>query len=151
MYAIRLRTKNGRRVTLADEITSRQEARWVVSQIEALAGLKIDTHVEVDSLYGPPPQPGQPLFNPSRPGSLGPGAMRARWQQPRPQSRASTVISIAIFVMFAGGMFAWQGLAILDVEGCGKRCARKQSTTQMEHAWPRQRTRLRRTAFMRHR
>src|SRR5208282_88086 len=45
MYAIRLRTKNGRRVTLADEISSRQEARWIVSQIETLAGLTIDTHV----------------------------------------------------------------------------------------------------------
>jgi hypothetical protein len=109
MYAIRLRTKNGRRVTLADEISSRQEARWIVSQIETLAGLKIDTHVEMDSAYGPPPQPGQPLFNSSKPGFLGSGAMRAGWQQPRPQSRTSTVISIAMFVMIAGGMFAWQG------------------------------------------
>lgn len=109
MYAIRLRTKNGRRVTLADEISSRQEARWIVSQIETLAGLKIDTHVEMDSVYGPPPPPGQPLFNSSMPGFLGPGAMRAGWQQPRPQSRTSTAISIAMFVMIAGGMFAWQG------------------------------------------
>jgi hypothetical protein len=107
-YAVRLRTKNGRRVALADEISSRQEARWVVSQMEALAGLKIDTHVEVDSLYGPPPQPGPPLFNSSQPGSLGPAGMRARWQQPRPQSRASTIGSIAIFLLLAGGMFAWQ-------------------------------------------
>jgi HEAT repeats len=92
MYAIRLRTKNGRRFTLADEIASRQEARWIVSQIESLAGLKIDTHVEVDSPYGPPPQPGQPLFNSSR----------------RPSSRTSTVISIATFAMIVAGMFAWQ-------------------------------------------
>jgi hypothetical protein len=104
-----LRTKNGRRVTLADEINSRQEARWIVSQIETLAGLTIDTHVEVDSAYGPPPQPGQPLFNTSKPGFLGPAAMRAGWQQPRPQSRTSTVTSIAIFLMIAGGMFAWEG------------------------------------------
>jgi HEAT repeat protein len=109
MYAIRLRTKNGRRVALADEISSRQEARWIVSQIETLAGLKIDTHVEVDSAYGPPPQPGQPLFNTSRPGFLGPAAMRSGWQQTRPQSRTSTVTSIAIFLVIAGGMFAWQG------------------------------------------
>jgi HEAT repeats len=98
-YAIRLRTKSGRRIALADEIPSRQEARWVVSQIEALAGLKIDTHVEGDSLYGPPPQP-EPI---------GPEGSRTRWQQPRPQSRASTIGSIAIFLAFAGGMFAWQG------------------------------------------
>jgi HEAT repeat protein len=95
MYAIRLRTKNGRRFTLAAEIVSRQEARWIVSQIESLAGLKIDTHVEVDSTYGLPPQPGQPL---------GPG-----WQQRRTPSRTSTVVSIAIFVMIAASMFAWQG------------------------------------------
>ena len=109
MYAIRLRTKNGRRVTLADEITSRQEARWVVSQVETLAGLKIDTHVEVDSMYGPPPQPGQPLFNTSPSGPLGPGGMRAQWQQPRRPSRVSTAISMAVFVLFAASMFAWQG------------------------------------------
>jgi len=108
MYAIRLRTKSGRRYTLADEISSRQEARWIVSQIETLAGLKVDTHVEIDSPYGPPPQPSQPLFNPSQPGSLGPEGMRAGWQQPRPQSRTSTITSIAIFLLFAGGMFAWQ-------------------------------------------
>jgi hypothetical protein len=109
MYAIRLRTKNGRRVTLADEISSRQEARWIVSQIETLAGLKIDTHVEMDSAYGPPPQPGQLVFSNSRPGFLGPGAMRAGWQQPRPQSRMATVISFAFFVLCVAGMFAWQG------------------------------------------
>jgi hypothetical protein len=109
MYAIRLRTRSGRRYTLADEISSRQEARWIVSQIETLAGLKIDTHVEIDSSFGPPPQPGQPFFNPSQLGSLGPEGMRVRWQQPRPQSRTSTITSIAIFLLFAGGMFAWQG------------------------------------------
>jgi hypothetical protein len=112
MYAIRLRTKSGRRVTLADEIESRQEARWIVSQIESLAGLKIDTHVEVDSPYGPPPQPGQagtgqagePLF-----GSLQAGSVQAGWQQSRPQSRTSTIISFAIFALCAAGMFGWQG------------------------------------------
>jgi HEAT repeat protein len=109
MYAIRLRTKNGRRVTLADEISTRQEARWIVSQIETLAGLKIDTHVEMDSAYGPPPQPGQPLFSSSRPGFLGPDAMRAGWQQPRPQSRMATVISFVVLALSVAGMFAWQG------------------------------------------
>jgi hypothetical protein len=108
MYAIRLRTKNGRRITLADEIVSRQEARWIVSQIEILAGLKVDTHVEVDSPYGPPPQPGQPLFN-SQSGSLRAGSLQVGWQQSRPPSRTSTVISFAVFALMAAGMFAWQG------------------------------------------
>jgi hypothetical protein len=105
MYAIRLRTKTGRRVTLADEITSRQEARWIVSQIETLAGLKIDTHVEVDSPYGPPPQP---VLNSSQPGSLQTGSSPAGWQS-RPPSRTSTVISFAMFALCVAGMFAWQG------------------------------------------
>jgi|HubBroStandDraft_4_1064222.scaffolds.fasta_scaffold14365_2 hypothetical protein len=91
-YAIRLRTKDGRRFTLADEIASRQEARWIVSQIETLASLEIDTRVELDAAYGLPPQPGQPLFKSSR-----------------PASRASTVISIAMFALCVAGMFAWQG------------------------------------------
>jgi hypothetical protein len=112
MYAIRLRTKNGRRVTLADEIASRQEARWIVSQIETLASLKTDTHVEVDSPYGPPPQPGQAgSGQPGQPlrGSLQAGSVAIGWPQSRRPSRASTVISLAMFVAFAGGMFAWQG------------------------------------------
>jgi len=33
------------------------EARWIVSQIETLAGLKLDTHVEVDLPLGVSPQP----------------------------------------------------------------------------------------------
>src|SRR5712664_954525 len=57
LHAIRLRLKDGGKITLADEIASRQEARWVVSQIETLAGLKLDTHVEVDLPLGVPPQP----------------------------------------------------------------------------------------------
>jgi hypothetical protein len=109
MYAIRLRTKNGRRITLADEITSRQEARWIVSQVESLAGLKIDTHVEMDSPYGPPPQPGAPLFNSSSSRSWGTGSLQADGQPSRPPSRTSTVISFAMFVLCAAGMFAWQG------------------------------------------
>jgi hypothetical protein len=112
MYAIRLRTKNGRRVTLADEISSRQEARWIVSQIEALAGLKIDTHVEVDSPYGPPPQPGQAgSVQPGQPffGSLQAGSIQIGWQQSRPPSRKSTVVSFAVFALCVAGMFAWQG------------------------------------------
>jgi len=55
-----MRLKDGRKITLAGEIDSRQEARWVVSQIETLAGLKLDTHVEVDLPLGVSPQlPGQ--------------------------------------------------------------------------------------------
>ncbi len=119
MYAIRLRAKNGRRITLADEITSRQEARWVVSQIEALAGLKIDTHVEVDPRYGAVPQPL----------STGPGtgSLPAGWQKPRQASRTSTVISMAIFVAIAGSMFAWQGWRFSNLKAAASASRAKQA------------------------
>src|SRR6266478_5066154 len=55
LHAIRMRLKDGRKITLADEIDSCQEARWIVSQIETLAGLKLDTHVEVDLPLGVSP------------------------------------------------------------------------------------------------
>ncbi len=64
-YSIRLLTKAGKKLTLADAIYDRQEARWIVAQMEKLAGLKLDTHVAVDAPfvayggYGPPPQRGQ--------------------------------------------------------------------------------------------
>jgi hypothetical protein len=56
-FAIQLRTKDGRDFTLADEIASRQEARWVVSQMEALAELKVDTRVRVDLPFAAVTQP----------------------------------------------------------------------------------------------
>jgi hypothetical protein len=59
LYSLRLRTKNGKTQTLVDDIESRQEARWIVSQIEKRSGLALNTQVEIrNSLYGPPPQPG---------------------------------------------------------------------------------------------
>jgi hypothetical protein len=103
IYSIRLRTKNGRRYTLADEISSRQEARWIVSQIESLAGLKMDTHVELDFSFGPPPQPAQNSFPPSHS-----PLTRATFQSARPQSLTSTLISCAVFGAIALGLFGWQ-------------------------------------------
>ncbi len=70
-YSIRLLTKSGRKLTLADAIYNRQEARWIVAQMEKLANLKLDTHVAVDAPmmayagYGPPPQRGQARTVPS--------------------------------------------------------------------------------------
>jgi hypothetical protein len=92
LYAIRLRTKNGRKLTLADEIDSRQEARWIVSQIETLAGLKVDTHVEVEAPLGVSAQPPQPL---------------AGQVFTRPQPRTSTAASLAVFAVMVLAMFGW--------------------------------------------
>lgn len=64
-YSIRLLTKAGKKLTLADAIYDRQEARWIVAQLEKLAGLKLDTHVAIDAPfvayagYSAPPQRGQ--------------------------------------------------------------------------------------------
>ena len=96
LHAIRLRLKDGRKITLADEIASRQEARWVVSQIETLAGLKLDTHVEVDLPLG---IPAKPLLQTS-------GQVVA---QARP--RTSTTASLGVFFLMVLGMFgfmAWR-------------------------------------------
>jgi HEAT repeats len=61
-YSLRLQTKSGQRITLADAIDNRQEARWVTAQLQKLVGLKLDTHVAVDGPsfggYGAPPQRG---------------------------------------------------------------------------------------------
>ncbi len=61
-YSLRLQTRDGKKLTLADAIDNRQEARWVAAQLEKFAGLKLDTHVAVEAgfgAYGPPPQRGQ--------------------------------------------------------------------------------------------
>jgi hypothetical protein len=58
LYSLRLQTKTGNH-TLVDEIESRQEARWIVSEIEKRAGMRQDTQVRInDGFYGPLPQPG---------------------------------------------------------------------------------------------
>jgi len=61
-YSLFLYTRNGDKLTLADAIDDRQEARWVAAQLEKFAGLKLDTHVAVQGGFGPsgpPPQRGQ--------------------------------------------------------------------------------------------
>ena len=59
LYALRLETNTGKKLTLVDEIESRQEAQWIVSEIEKRAGLRLNTQVRIDGgLYGRPPQPG---------------------------------------------------------------------------------------------
>jgi HEAT repeats len=94
-YSIRLRTKSGQKLVLVDSIANREEARWVVSQIEKLAGLKTDTHVELEgsfgSVYGPPPQ--RATFG------------RAA-SPPTRQNKIATVIGIVIFAAWAAFVFS---------------------------------------------
>jgi HEAT repeats len=94
VHSIRMLTKNGKKCTLADEISSRQEARWIVSQIETLVGLKLDTHVEVDLPLGVQSQPVQ---------------LRTAQVGTRSQTTAASLVAFAVFAAMAAGFFAWQG------------------------------------------
>jgi hypothetical protein len=82
-YSIRLLTKAGKKLTLVDAVYDRQEARWIVAQMEKLAGLKLDTHVAVDAPlvayagYRQPPQRGQ--AHPVPPAALRRGRGAAAW------------------------------------------------------------------------
>ena len=93
VYSIQLRTTSGKKFTLADEIGSRQEARWIVSQLETLAGLKLDTHVEVNLPLGVQALPAQ-----SRTPQTG----------IRVQTSGSTWVPFAVFGAMVLALFAWQ-------------------------------------------
>ncbi len=90
-YSLRLLTKDGRKVKLVDMIDNRQEARWVAAQLEKFAGLKLDTHVAVDTgfgNYGPPPQRGQ-----------APSRSVSRFSRNSP---AAIAVGIAFFLAWTG-------------------------------------------------
>jgi HEAT repeat protein len=93
IYSIQLQTKSGQKVTLADEISSRQEARWVVSQLETLAGMKLDTHVEVSLPLGVQTQPAQLRRGPSN---------------VRVQMNGSSWVAFSVFGVVVLAIFAWQ-------------------------------------------
>jgi hypothetical protein len=59
LHSLRLQSNSGKNHTLIDEIQSRQEAQWIVSEIEKRAGLRVNTEVQMnDAFYGSSPQPG---------------------------------------------------------------------------------------------
>jgi hypothetical protein len=97
IYSVQLRTKSGKKFTLADEISSRQEARWIVSQLETLAGLKIDTRVEVNLAVGVQAQPVQ---------------LRDATGTVRGPTSGSSWIPLAVFGAMVIALFAWRGKAI---------------------------------------
>ncbi len=94
-YSLRLQTKSGQKLTLADSIDDRQEARWAAAQLEKLAGLKLDTHVQVEmglARYGPPPQRGV--------------------QRPALAPRVRAALAMGIAVLF-GGIFFLTGRSLM--------------------------------------
>jgi hypothetical protein len=91
-YSIRLLTKTGKKLTLADAIYDRQEARWIAAQIQKFAGLSLDTHVSVDAPFvsyaGSPPQRGQ------SPAAVSPAFKRG--------NRAAAIFGAMIFLGWIG-------------------------------------------------
>jgi hypothetical protein len=114
-YSLRLQTKSGQKITLANLIDDRQEARWAAAQLEKLVGLKLDTHVQVDvglGSYGPPPQRGMAL------------------PQGSPQARVALALGIAVFLF---GLFTFGFLRRSPVVKNGAnrpRTARRMTTTK---------------------
>ena len=51
LYSLSLQTTAGKKHTLVDEIESREEAQWVVSEIEKRAGLRMDTQVRINDVF----------------------------------------------------------------------------------------------------
>ena len=107
LYSLRLRTKNGKTQTLVDDIESRQEARWIVSQIGKRSGLALNTQVEIrNSIYGPPPQPGVPGRN-----DFVSSTTRAR------ATGNTSNLSPAIGAIFFLGWLAFIGFMVLRTAG----------------------------------
>lgn len=103
-YRIRLQTKSGAGFSLVENIADRQEARWVVGQIEKLVGLKTDTHVALQdgfgNLYSPPPRY-------SAPGPV---------VQVPPTRRVNSVGQVFGLIFFV----AWVGFVFLNIARIGK-------------------------------
>jgi hypothetical protein len=95
VHSIRVLRKSGQKITLADEIDNRQEARWIVSQLEILSGLKVDTHVEIDL----------PLGVSTRAFQLRTNTVTATGTS---QSVVSTLAVFGFFLVSAIGLFIWQ-------------------------------------------
>ena len=115
LYSLRLRTKNGKTHTLVDEIQSRQEARWIVSQIEKRAGLALSTQVEINnSIYGPPPQP---LASTTASGA---GDFASYATRARATSRTTTNLSHVVGAIFFTVWLGFFGLMIFRITGIRK-------------------------------
>ena len=94
-YRVRLQTKSGKNFSLVDNIADRQEARWIVGQIEKLVGLKTDTHVALQDSFGhdysrPPQRTGEGSYLP---------------QMARRPSKVGVAIGICTFMLSTGYVF----------------------------------------------
>ena len=97
LYSLVLKSKSGKTYTLIDDIENRQEARWIVSQIEKRSGLPLSTQVEVKNfMYGPPPQP----MYASATGATPPeGKLRI---EPKTRNNWSPLVGFIVFGIWVG-------------------------------------------------
>jgi hypothetical protein len=91
-YRVRLTTKSGKDLSLVDNIADRQEARWIVGQIEKLIGLKTDTHVALQDSFGHdysrPPQ--REISGATVPRTLG------------RTNKMAALVGVAVFMLWTG-------------------------------------------------
>ena len=99
-YRVRLQTKAGKDFPLVDNIADRQEARWIVGQVERLVGLKIDTHVALQDSFG---------HDYSRPSQRGVSSATV----PRTIPRANKVAAL----VGVAGFMLWTGFIVYKVIG----------------------------------
>ncbi len=99
-YSLRLQTKSGKNYSLVNNISDRQEARWIVGQIEKLVGLKTDTHVALQDPFGHDySRPPQRMFSGVGLPTVGPPTTARR------ANKIAGVIGVAMFVAWTGFIF----------------------------------------------
>jgi hypothetical protein len=94
-YRLRLHTKSGEDFSLADNISDRQEARWIVGQIEKLVGLRTDTHVALQDSFG---------HDYSRPPQRAVDGTTPLQRITRP-NKVAAIIGVCTFVLWTGYIF----------------------------------------------
>ena len=142
LYSVILKSKSGKKITLVDDIESRQEARWIVWQIEKRAGLRLNTQVEINnSIYGPPPQPGEALSDGS---SFPTRGARATSSASKNWSHAVGAIFFVAWLGFIGSMML-RATHVRGTRSSGsaqpfvRTAAMKQASLAEVITWPQQR------------
>ena len=142
LYSVTLKSKSGKKITLADDIESRQEARWIVWQIEKRAGLRVNTQVEINNfIYGPPPQPGEALSNGS---SFPAGGVRTNSRVRNNWSQAVGAIFFVAWLGFIGSMML-RATRVRGARSAGRAqpfvrtTAMKRASLAEVSTWPQQR------------
>ena len=100
LYGVLVRRSDAKDFKIAPSSLSEQEAKWVVATLERALGRKQDTHVQFESIYGPPPQHAAWAGSPGTATNL---------PRPLPVTRSSqrkfAVLGFAVWLLFALPVF----------------------------------------------